>query len=81
MVDEFGDRNTTRTLGTRISLPDDIELQERHSSTTGQVDPDEFPWVGRSFRELENRSWESEAQNSGKHSFPHFTTRFLDLLT
>jgi hypothetical protein len=80
MVDEFGDWNTTGTLDTRNSSPDDIELQDRHSYNTGQIDLDEFPWAGRSFGELENRSQEIESQNSGKHSFPHFTTRFLDAM-
>jgi hypothetical protein len=81
VVDEFGDRGITGTLDTGISSPDDIELQERHSSNTGQIDLDEFPWAGRSFGELENRSREREAQNSGKHSSLHFTTAFFDAIS
>jgi hypothetical protein len=74
VVDEFGDRSITGTLDTGISSPDDIELQECHSSNTGQIDLEEFPWAGRSFGELENRSREIGSQNSGKYSYPHFTT-------
>jgi hypothetical protein len=73
VVDEFGDRSITGTLGTGISV-DDIELQESHSSNTEHIDLDEFPWASRSVRELENRSSANEPQNSGKLSSSHFTT-------
>jgi hypothetical protein len=66
VVDEFGDRSITGTPDTGSSSPDDIELQECHSSNTGQIDLDEFPWAGMSLGGLENRSREIESQNSGK---------------
>ena len=66
-MDEFGDRSVTETLDTGISSPDEIELEERHSSNTERIDLDEFPWAGRSLGELENTP-AVESHNSGKHS-------------
>ena len=66
-MDEFGDRSVTETLYTGISSPEEIELEERHSSNTDRIDLDEFPWVGRSLGELENTP-AVESQNSGEHS-------------
>ena len=67
-MDEFGDRNVTETLDTGISPPEDIELEERHSSNTERIDLDEYPWAGRSLGELENAPPALRPQNSGKHS-------------
>ena len=53
-MDEFGDRTITETLDTGISSPDEIKLEERHSSNTERIDLDEFPWAGRSLGELES---------------------------
>ena len=67
VMDEFGDQSVTETLDTGISSLDKIELKECHSLNTEQIDLDEFPWAGRSLRELENTP-AVESQNSGKHS-------------
>ena len=66
-MNEFGDRNVTESLDTGISSPDEIALEERHSSNTKPIDPDEYPWAGRNLGELENTP-SVESQNSGKHS-------------
>ena len=41
-MDEFGDRSVTETLDIGISSPEDIELEEGHSSNTEGIDLDEF---------------------------------------
>ena len=64
-MDEFGDRSVTETLDMGSSSPDEIELEERHSSNPERIDLDEFPWAGRSLGELENTP-AVESQNSGK---------------
>ena len=70
-MDEFGDRTVTETHDTGISSPDEIELEERHSSNTEPIDSDEFPWAGRSLGEMESTPPVVDSQNSGKH--PSFT--------
>ena len=73
VMDEFGDRSVTETLDTGISLTDETELEERHSSNTEQIDLDEFPWVGMSLGELKNTPPAIGSQDSGKHSsYPIF---------
>ena len=66
-MNEFGDWSIAGTLDTEIFSPDEIQLEERHTSNTERIDLDEFPWVGRSLGELENTPV-VESQNSGKHS-------------
>ena len=67
-MDEFGDRTVTETLDTGISSLEKIELEEPHASNTERINLDEFPWAGRSLRELESTPPVVESQNSGKHS-------------
>ena len=66
-MNEFGDWSIAGTLDMEIFSPDEIQLEERHTSNTERIDLDEFPWVGRSLGELENTP-PVESQNSGKHS-------------
>ena len=68
IVDEFGDRSVTESLDTGITSPDEIELEERHSTHTERIDLDEFPWAGRSLGELETAPPVVETQGSGKPS-------------
>ena len=74
-MDEFGDRSITETLDTGISSPEDIELEERHSSNTERIDLDEYPWAGRSLGELENTPPAVESHNTGKYSYSIFDFR------
>ena len=67
-MDEFGDQSVTETLDTGITSPDEIELEERHTSNTEPIDFDEFPWGGRSLGELESTPPVVESQNLGNHS-------------
>ena len=67
-MDEFGERSIIETLDTGITSPDEIELEERHSTHTERIDLDEFPWAGRSLGELETAQPVVETQCSGKLS-------------
>ena len=68
VMDEFGDRSITETLDTGIASPDEIKLEECHSSNTEKIDLDEYPWAGRSLGELKNTPFAVGFQNSGEHS-------------
>ena len=46
-MDEIGDQSVTETLDNGNILPDEVELEERHSYNTEQVDLDEYHLVGR----------------------------------
>jgi hypothetical protein len=65
VMDEFGDRSVTGTFETGISSPEEIELQDRHTSGTDWIDLSEYPWAGKSLGELE-RPPVAESQNSGR---------------
>ena len=66
------------SLDTGISSPDEIELQEHHSSNTEGIDLDEYPWAGRSLGELKNTPPAIESQNLGRHSsYPIFDVLLL----
>ena len=67
-MNEFGDRSITETLDTGITSPDEIELEDRHSTHTERIDLDELPWAGRSLGELETAQHVMETQGSGKPS-------------
>jgi hypothetical protein len=43
VMDEFGDRSITGTLETGISSPEEIELEDRHTSSADQIDLSDYP--------------------------------------
>jgi hypothetical protein len=49
-MDEFVDRSVTGTLETGISSPEEIELQDSHTSSGDRIDLSEYPWAGSSGR-------------------------------
>jgi hypothetical protein len=68
VMDEFGDRSVigTGTLETGISSSEEIELQDRHTSSADRIDLSEYPRAGRSLGELESIPPVVESQNSGR---------------
>jgi hypothetical protein len=66
VMDEFGDRSVTGTLETGISSPEEIELEDRHTSSADRIDLSDYPWAGRIFGELESIPPVVESQNSGR---------------
>jgi hypothetical protein len=67
VMDEFGDRSVTGTLETGISSPEELELEDRHTSAD-LIDLNEYPWAGRGLGELESKPPVVEQQDSGNLS-------------
>jgi hypothetical protein len=47
VMDEFGDWSVTGTLETGFSSLEEIELQDRHTSSADRINLSEYPWAGR----------------------------------
>jgi hypothetical protein len=64
-MDEFGEMSVIGTLETGISSPEDIELQDRHRSSSDRIDLNDYP---RGEGELESIPPVFGPQNSGRFS-------------